>query len=182
MVKQRMLIAVGAFALGALVLGAGLGLGQRTDTQVPPANAVRTVFLVRHGDTAPQPGEQDPKLTEAGEARAARLAEVLRDEPMGAIFVTRTTRSLQTGTPTAEFNGIEPTVYLPTGYDDLRAKVLAEPGGSSCVVVAHSNTVPGIVEAFGGREMDELPEKEFDRLIVLMLSGETLQRMVELRY
>lgn len=153
-----------------------------SDNADQPASGVRTVFLVRHADTAPEPGEQDPKLTEAGEARAARLAEVLKDEPMGAVFVTRTTRSFQTGTPTAEFNGIEPTVYPPTGYDDIKAEVFAQPSGTSCLIVAHSNTVPGIVEALGGREMGELPETDFDRLIVLVLSGEKLVRMVELRY
>lgn len=178
MLHRRMLVVVAALAAGVLAIGAGMS----TDTTDQPASGVRTVFLVRHADTAPEPGEQDPKLTEAGVARAARLAEVLKDEPLGAVFVTRTTRSSQSGTPTAEFNGIEPMVYPPTGYDDIKAGVLAQPSGTSCLVVAHSNTVPGIVNALGGREMDELPEKEFDRLIVLVLNGEKLVRMVELRY
>ncbi len=175
--SRRWLIGTAALA-GLLVTGIGAGLSERAQ----PSKAIRTVLLVRHADTSPMPGEQDPKLTTEGTARAARLAEVLRDEPMGAVFVTRTARSFATGAPTSDYNGIEPTVYPPTGYDDLRAKVMALPGGTSALVVAHSNTVPGIVKSLGGREMEELPEKEFDRLIVLVLSGETLVRMVELRY
>ena len=167
-------------AVSAGVLGLGSGLGSAGDAQ--PARGIRTVFIVRHADTAPEPGEQDPKLTATGESRAARLAEVLKDEPLSAVFVTRTTRSVQTGTPIADVNGIEPLNYLPTGYEDLKSKVLAIAGGQSCLVVAHSNTVPGIVEALGGRKMEELPEKEFDRLIVLVLNGESLVRMIELRY
>jgi len=177
---RRVLIAAGVLLAGTL--GLGFGVGTRAEEVTPPVQEYRTVFLVRHGDTAPKPGEQDPKLTEAGEARVGRLAEVLRDEPMGAVFVTRTTRSLQTGTPTAEYNGIEPTVYPPTGYDEIKSMINGQPSGASCLVVAHSNTVPGIVRAFGGREMAELPEKEFDRLIVFVLRDETLVRMVELRY
>ncbi len=171
--------------LGVVVLGAGLlagGAGTSAEESAAPAVGTRTVFLVRHADTAPEPGEQDPKLTADGESRAARLAEVLQDEPLSAVFVTRTTRSFQTGTPTAGFNGIDPTVYPPTGYEDVKSKALAQPSGSSCLIVAHSNTVPGIVKAFGGREMDELPEKEFDRLIVFVLNGDELGRMIELRY
>ncbi len=172
-------VVLGAGVLAALMAG-GFAAGVGRSAQ--PGGEIRTVFLVRHADTNPQPGEQDPSLTADGVVRASRLSEVLRDEPLGAVFVTRTARSFETGTPTAEFNGIEPTVYAPTGYGDLRAKLLAQPGGSSSLVVAHSNTVPGIVRELGGREMAELPEKEFDRLFVFLLRGETLLRTVELRY
>jgi len=175
--SRRWLIGSAVLA-GLLVTGLGVGIGAKPQ----PSKAIRTVVLVRHADTNPMPGEQDPKLTDEGTLRAARLAEVLRDEPMGAVFVTRTARSFATGSPTADYNGIEPTVYAPTGYDDLRAKLVELPGGTSALVVAHSNTVPGIVKSLGGREMEELPEKDFGRLFVLVMSGETLVRMVELRY
>lgn len=162
--------------VGLGVCAAVLGLTRGTG-----AEPARTVFLVRHGDTDPK-GEADPPLTQAGAERAARLARALGDEPMSAVFVTRTARSMQTGSPAALHNGIEPTVYPPTAYDDLRARILAQPAGSACLVVAHSNTVPAIARALGAREMDELPEKEFDRLFVCVLEGERLVRMVELRY
>lgn len=168
--------------VGAIVMlglcAAVLGI---TQPSARGATGVRTVFLVRHADTDPK-GETDPSLTQAGAERAGRLARVLADEPMSAVFVTRTTRSEQTARATAAHNGIEPTVYPPTAYDELRGQILAQPPASSCVVVAHSNTVPAIVKALGGREMTELPEKEFDRLLVLVLEGERLVRMVELRY
>ena len=64
--------------LGVVVLGAGLlagGAGTSAEEAAAPAVGKRTVFLVRHADPAPEPGEQDPKLTADGESRAARLAE-----------------------------------------------------------------------------------------------------------
>lgn len=167
-----------ACAIGCL-LAIGLTRNGGVSTEVP--SQVRTVFLVRHGDTDPK-GETDPTLTQAGAERAGRLARVLGDEPLASVFITRTARSEQTGRFTAAHNGIEPTVYAPTAYDELRSQVLGMPGGSASLIVAHSNTVPAIAKAFGGREMKELPEKEFDRLFVLVLEGERLVRMVELRY
>lgn len=166
---------------GILIVGSLTLLAAAAKRSDPAPAGVRTVFLVRHADTDPK-GESDPSLTQPGAERAGRLASLLRDEPLAAVFVTRTARSLQTGTFAAQHNGIEPTVYPPTDAVGLRAQITGLPAGSACLVVAHSNTVPAIAKSLGGREMPELPEKEFDRLFVLVLEGERLVRMFELRY
>lgn len=131
------------------------------------ANTV--VYVVRHaekvvGDDAPK----DPPLTDAGEARADELARVLADVELESVRSTDTLRTRSTGKPAADKRGLTVQIYDHEAPDAL-AKALIEAGGAH-LVVGHSNTVNGIVEALGGPGGPDLDESIYDRLYVVVVS------------
>src|SRR5688500_8983040 len=64
-----------------------------------------TVILVRHAEKADGPG--DVALTEAGVARAMRLADVLKGAGIHAVYSTPYKRTTDTATPVAKALGLE---------------------------------------------------------------------------
>ncbi len=115
------------------------------------AVAQTTLFLVRHAETAgPTTGGQDPDLSDAGRARADRLAAALKDVGIGAVFATEYRRTQQTAAPVARLAGLEVTV-VPAAEPAaaLAARLQALPAGKNALVVGHSNTLPEIAKALG---------------------------------
>jgi broad specificity phosphatase PhoE len=137
-----------------------------------------TVILIRHAERG---AGNDPALTPAGQARAALLAQMLQDANLGAVFVTDTLRSRQTGTPAAQGAGLQPTVYDATNATALAATIRTSHAGRTVLVVAHSNTVDDIAAALGAAGVTELLDTQFDRMLVLSRSW-CGTRLLRLRY
>ena len=112
-----------------------------------------TVVIVRHAEKQLTAGE-DPSLTAAGEARAAMLARMFGDRGglgrLDAIYVSPTKRSNETAAPLAARLKIEVTVGPEDDPKALARRVLREHQGGHVLIVAHSNTIPAIVEALSG--------------------------------
>lgn len=139
-----------------------------------------TVLLVRHAEKGSFP-PSDPELTTAGEARAADLAHVARDAGVTAIFVTNTNRTQRTAQDLASLLGLTPEI--PAGsLEDLAALILSDHRGETVLVVGHSNTVPGIIEALGGEAVPEITEDEFDRFFVVTIPCCGRRATVKLQY
>jgi probable phosphoglycerate mutase len=77
------------------------------------------VILVRHGSSVPfEPGapshmlggQNDPPLSERGQAQAQAVAERLGGEPIAALLISPLRRTAQTGAPLAAVLGLEPEV------------------------------------------------------------------------
>lgn len=147
----------------------------------PIALNTRLVFVVRHAETDPSAGN-NPPLTELGQSRADRIAMMLADQKLAGIFVTDTTRSMQTASPIASTMGIDPTKYAPTDAPSLIASINQLPKNQPALVIAHSNTVPMIIEALTGLAMDDLHHDEFDRFFTIVLNHDVYVELVELRY
>lgn len=129
---------------------------------------VPTVYVIRHMRKA---DGDDPVLSAEGMAEAARLADALRDKGVRMIFVTATRRSRMTGEPLAAATGARIETYDPKDSPALVARVSAIPG--SVLVVGHSNTVPGLVSAFGGPRIGAMPETDYGRLFAIRRSDGT---------
>ncbi len=181
-----------------LVLGlmAGLGFLQPTSTRVnetmqkTDANntihastepTIQVIFVVRHGDTNANAG-QNPNLNTAGALRAQRLATMLQAESIDAIYITKTNRSSQTAAPTANAAGIEPTTYPPLDAQALANVIVGSPANEEILVVAHSNTVPMIINALGGPALEDLEETSFDHAYAVVLRNGNHVRTIQLRY
>ena len=152
-----------------------------------PAPAADTVVIVvRHAEKASD-DPRDPSLSEAGLARAQALADHLALAGLDAAYTTQFRRTRQTAAPAARAAGIEVQVRpVDAGNaarygSDLLAEIRALPAGSTVLVVGHSNTVPGLVEAFSGQRVPDMPETEYDRYTVLVL-GEDGARVLSSRY
>lgn len=137
-----------------------------------------TVILVRHAER--ESSSDDTPISAAGRERAQTLATVLRDVELSAIFVSDRLRTQQTASPVATQSGLTPQEVATDQIAHIARKVRAEARGA-VLFVHHSNTVPMLVEQFGGK-IPRIADDEFDRLVIVTvpLSGEPL--ILTLRY
>ncbi len=137
------------------------------------------VFLVRHAEKLD--ASEDPPLTDAGAARAALLADLLRDARLQQVHSTDTRRTRDTAAPVAARVGVDVSLYdprdLPGLVDALRAR------GGRHLVVGHSNTTPRVVELLGGDPGTPIEEGgEYDRLYVVTAGPDGRVTTLLLRY
>ena len=140
---------------------------------LPMPVSAATVYVIRHLERAP--GDDDPTLSERGQARAQQLAQILADARIKAIFVTATKRSQQTGAPLAERLGLPVSTYNPRDVDALAKAV--ESAGGPVLIVGHSNTVAGLVARFGGAKPAELSERDYGTLFVVHAGTSQVNRI-----
>jgi broad specificity phosphatase PhoE len=140
------------------------------------------VVVVRHAEKATD-DPRDPTLSEAGQARARALAQRLDATGLDAAYATQYRRTQLTAAPAAAKAGIDVAVRpvdagnAATYGPDLARDLRALPPGSTALVVGHSNTVPGIVEAISGQPAPEMPETEYDRYTVIVLDADGKARV-----
>jgi broad specificity phosphatase PhoE len=138
------------------------------------ASASAAVFIVRHAEKQTEANEKEVPLSEAGRARAKRIAEMLRDAGIVAVYSTDTVRTLSTAAPLAAIAKVPPILYFPTGPDGkvdlkpLAMKILADQGSRNVVVVGHSNTIAPLIEALGCKETVTVGGAEYDGLWIVV--------------
>jgi phosphohistidine phosphatase SixA len=136
------------------------------------AAAQPVVFLVRHAERSDSsPGTSpsmasDPDLSDAGRARAASLAVLLKDAGISAIYVTEYKRTQQTAAPLAKALGLTPTIVKATDAKALAKELAAAKG--SVLVVGHSNTVPSAIKDLGVSSPVSVQDDEYDNLFVVV--------------
>ncbi len=131
------------------------------------------VIAVRHAERAddPAPGEQmvaqsDPTLSAVGDERARCLARTLEHAGITRVFSTGYRRTMETAAPVAELLGLTVEEYDPRALGGF-AEELRGMGGV-VLVVGHSNTTPGLVEALGGDPVSPIGESEYERLYTVV--------------
>lgn len=122
----------------------------------PPAAAGKSIFVTRHMQKAE--GE-DPPLNAEGAVAAERLADMLLDEGVSAIFATATRRAMETATPLSIRIGVPIETYDPKNPQSLATSIGAVEG--SVLVVGHSNTVPDLIANFGGYPPPLMTEQDY---------------------
>jgi phosphohistidine phosphatase SixA len=146
-----------------------------------PVLAQTTIFLVRHAERADSGAggmASDPALSAAGRARAARLAEVLKDTKLTAVFATELKRTQQTAAPAATAQHLTVSTVPADQTAVLVEKLKASSG--AVLVVGHSNTVPDVISALGVTTPVTIDDTEFDNLFIVVTG--TSPRLVRLRY
>jgi broad specificity phosphatase PhoE len=139
------------------------------------AHAQQMVLLVRHaeradGGAAANPGMSnapaDPALSAAGEARAARLATMLADANIKAIFASEFRRTKDTGAPLAA--KLKTPVQSMSAKDTaaLVAKLRKDHAKDVVLVIGHSNTIPEVIKALGGPSVT-MADDEYSAIYVL---------------
>jgi len=135
-----------------------------------------TYYLVRHAEkTAEKP---DPALTNAGEARAADLANRLAGTELTAIYSSDYRRTRDTAAPTAQIQGLEVQLYNPGALSEFADRLKQESG--HILVVGHSNTTPDLSEFIGGPKGEPIIEAtEYDRLYILERTGDEVTGRID---
>jgi broad specificity phosphatase PhoE len=121
------------------------------------------IYVTRHYDTPA--GEKDPELLPQGTARAGQLAAWFYGRTLKAIYVSDFKRTRQTVAPLAAALGVTPETYDPRDTPAVVAR--AKAAGGPVLIVGHSNTVPDIVEQFGGKRPADLAHADFGDLWVI---------------
>ena len=92
-------------------------------------------------------------MTDAGHARAAALAHVLRNANISTIFVTDLQRTQQTAAPIAKALNLTPVIVPAADVAGLAAKLAALPAGTTALVVNHNPFVLDLATAFGAKNV-----------------------------
>ena len=144
----------------------------------------QTVVLVRHAEKADQ--SADPVLSEAGQVRAAALAEAVAPLQIDTVFVTPLQRTRLTAEPAAEAAHLTPTVIAfeggtPAHVAAVAARIRELPKTAKVLVVGHSNTIPLITRALGVEAAD-MADCEYDRLTTVILGDGDTAVVLNSRY
>lgn len=154
---------------------AGCASGPRA---VQTAGAV--FVLVRHAEKASD-DPKDPLLSEAGEARATRLAADLKR--VHAVYATRYRRTQLTAAPVSAANGLTTNTYdagMPA--ETFARQLRAEHPHDSVLVVGHSNTVAQIAAALCDCIVEPLRDDEYDRMIIVRIDRDGNALIEQTRY
>ena len=144
---------------------------------VSVASAETFVVIVRHAEKAAN-DPKDPDLSSAGRARAEALAKILKDAGITAIFATEFKRTQETAAPIAKVSGVAPTIVGGKDIVTLTSKLHQATG--TAVVVAHGNTIPGIIKALGIETPIQIPDEDYTDLFVVTLGSKP--RLLRLHY
>ena len=150
-----------------------------------PAAAQRTVVLVRHaelqGQTMAQPA-QTP-LSDAGQLRAQRLAELLQPSGVTAVYATEFVRTRDTAAPLAQQQGLAVTVVAKAESATLVERIRREQPEGTVLVVAHSDTLPALVAAFGrGADEGRVSATDYGQIFVLTPAPSGPATLVRMKY
>jgi broad specificity phosphatase PhoE len=144
-----------------------------------PARAQKLVFVVRHAERADGGAMQmqtDPPLSAAGEARALKLAKMLGDAGIQAIFATEYRRTQDTGKPLATKLGLTIRQFPSRDTAALLAALRKDAANDIVLIIGHSNTVPAILKALGGSDV-AIADDEYDNLFVLVPATGAMTRI-----
>jgi broad specificity phosphatase PhoE len=149
------------------------------------ANAT-TVIVIRHAEKDSST-QVDPPLSAAGEARAARLADMLGSARgpgrLDAIYVSPTVRSQSTAALLASRLGFAPVVAPADDTQGLAKRVRREHSGGRVLIIGHANTVPKIVaELSGRRDIPEIDEHDFGIMYVVTVPRIGRANVLRLNY
>jgi phosphohistidine phosphatase SixA len=152
------------------------------------AAAQRAVFVVRHAEKQTDSNDVGVLLSEAGRARAMRLAALLKNAGVTAIYSTDFVRTLETAEPLARALKITVRKYSATSPDGkpdlapLAARLKAEHARDIVLVVGHSNTVPPLLKALGCVENIEIPAAQYDDLFAVVPTAHGPPTLLRLTY
>lgn len=143
---------------------------------IPMVAEAQMVIVVRHaeradGGASTMTGGSDPELSDAGKARAQKLAAMLGDAGVVAIYTTEYRRTKDTAAPLAAKIGVKAEVVSSRDASVLVAKIKSHTAGA-VLVVGHSNTVPQIVKGLGGSAVT-VGDDEYDSLFFVAVNGTT---------
>lgn len=152
------------------------------------ASGQQAIILVRHAEKATDANEASVPLSEAGRARATRLAQMLAAAGVTAIYATETDRARQTAEPLAKALKLEVRAYSPRdATGKLSAQILLDrlkrdDASGTVLVVGHQNTVPDLIAGLGPREEIEIGDKDFDDLFVVVPKAAGPPTLLRLKY
>jgi broad specificity phosphatase PhoE len=147
------------------------------------------IFVVRHaeraasGDKAAETHRMmadDPPLTPAGQARAARLATMLAPAGIERIYTSEFQRTRQTAAPLAQKLKIAPVLAAANDPAPLIAQLIK--GKGNALVVGHADTIPELLKKLGVKEAVTIGNDDYDDLFVVIRRVGEPSTLIRLKY
>lgn len=145
------------------------------------ASAQHLVIVVRHAERADGGAmatakQTDPLLSAEGEARAKRLAAMLAESGINAVFATEYKRTQDTAKPIAGKLGLKVQLHKAQDSAGLAALLKSAHAKDVVLVVGHSNTMPEVIKALGGPSFT-IPDDEYGTIYFLVPATGTLSKI-----
>jgi broad specificity phosphatase PhoE len=122
----------------------------------------------------------DPPLTAAGQARAARLASMLASADIKRIYTTEFQRTRQTAAPLADKLKITPVMAAAKDPAPLIRQL--QQGTGNALVVGHSNTIPDLLKKLGVKDTVTIADDQYDDLFIVIRRVGEAPTLVRLKY
>lgn len=150
----------------------------------PAAGAQSAVILVRHAElqSAAMAGPKQVPLSQAGSARAVRLAGLLKDAGIDAIYVTDFARTQKTAEPLSRELKERPTVLPKGDPQELVARLRKEHADQKVLLVGHTDTLPAIIKALGYPAEVKIDSEDYGNVFVVVPKGDSAPIFMRLRY
>jgi 2,3-bisphosphoglycerate-dependent phosphoglycerate mutase len=148
---------------------------------VSAAAQSKTIILVRHAEKA-DATSQDPDLSDAGKQRAERLAKVVKKYKPGTVYSTDFKRTRDTAAPSAARRKLKVETYDPKKPNEL-VDAIMKSKTKRFLVVGHSNTIPGLANLLGKKEVfRNLDEPEFGVIWIVRIKDGQVRRTEVIPY
>ncbi|WP_298769125.1 histidine phosphatase family protein [uncultured Shewanella sp.] len=108
-----------------------------------------SLYITRHAEKQDEKNNHDPNLSEQGQARAQRIADILADVNINHLFSTPYNRTKQTLAPLSQHKNLVITEYDPREQDTFIHQIKNNYCNQTLVIAGHSNTVPSILQDLG---------------------------------
>jgi broad specificity phosphatase PhoE len=144
----------------------------------------KLIILVRHGEKAvlESDDDPDPELSDAGNQRALRFAKVIGKYRPGAFYSTDYRRTRETILPLAQKRHKEIKIYDPQNPQALIDEIMASKT-KRFVIAGHSNTIPGLANLIGKKELfRNLNESEFGAIYLIRIKEGKIKHIKILPY
>jgi 2,3-bisphosphoglycerate-dependent phosphoglycerate mutase len=130
---------------------------------------ITTFILVRHAEKGDD-GTNDPDLKPEGIERAARLAQMLSETAVDAIYSTTFKRTRSTVAPLAAAKNLEVKTYDAFEVAEIE-KMIKKHSGGTVVVSGHSNNIPWIANLLLGKaQYQPYRDSEYGNLLVVSVA------------
>lgn len=139
---------------------------------------ITTVVIVRHAEKDTL--SNNPPLTDAGEMRAIKLAEMLSESEISAVFSTNTTRTIETVNNYADERGLE--IILYDDLFDLTENIKSNYRGEKVLVSAHSNTIGPLMFALGTDSILQIDHDYYSGFFIVTITSRGEVSWLHLEY
>lgn len=148
------------------------------------AASAQQVILVRHAELqgAAMANPKNVPLSKDGKERAQRLASLLKDSGIAAIYVTDFLRTNQTAQPLSQDLNKKLTVVPKGDPQDLVAQLRKNYAGQTVLLVGHTDTLPGLVKALGVPSEIKIEAQDYGNIFVVTPKAEGAPGFLRLRY
>lgn len=137
--------------------------------------AAEKIYLVRHAEKVPD-GSRDSALTDKGKARACFLAGFFAGKGLTEVRSTEYRRTMGTAKPVARALGIPLSIYDPAELPVLAMDLKHRDGVP--LIVGHSDSTPQLARLLGARDVEDMEDREYDRVIEIVYEDGEAQMIV----